>query len=64
MPSDRKAFVTITGVSMAITNAGAMAGPLFAGFMYDVRDSYLSALLVLAALSIRAGGTRLAGAKS
>ena len=50
----RKRFASITGISMVITNALSLIGPVFTGLMFDVTGSYLIPFLVLSALSLLA----------
>ena len=56
----RKSFGTILGVSGLIQMVGTVAGPLFAGWVYDVTQSYHLAFLTFAAASFVAMVTFLA----
>jgi MFS family permease len=50
----RKRFATISGIMAPFRTIGSVAGPVFAGYAYDVTGSYRFAFLVftlLAALS-------------
>ena len=38
----RRAFATITGMTMLPSNIVMIVAPLFAGFIYDVKASYIS----------------------
>jgi OFA family oxalate/formate antiporter-like MFS transporter len=49
-----RAFGIIQGVLMATAMLGAVAGPIFAGAVYDVVDSYRPAFLVLALMAFTA----------
>jgi MFS family permease len=48
----RRAFASIAGTMNAITMAGTIVGPLFAGFVFDVSGSYRAAMLTFAALGV------------
>ena len=48
----RKAFATITGISMAPMNVFNLAGPLFAGYMADVTGSYVMPVAVVAVVGL------------
>lgn len=48
----RKAFGTISGMLRVVDLPGTVAGPLFAGWVFDVTGSYTSAFLVIAFLNI------------
>ena len=48
----RKAFASITGVSMVPMNIFNLAGPLFAGYMSDATGSYVVPLGVVAVVSL------------
>jgi MFS family permease len=47
-------FATVTGVSGAFINAGAALGPVIAGFIYDITQSYQAAFTIFAAASMLA----------
>lgn len=47
----RRSFSTIMGYSILIVTAGAMAGPLLAGLVYDLTGDYAPAFTALAALA-------------
>ena len=47
----RKAFASITGMSMLPINVLLFGMPVFAGYMFDVRGSYTIPFIILAALS-------------
>ncbi len=49
-----RAFGIIQGVLMATAMLGAVAGPIFAGAVYDMVDSYRPAFLVLALMAFTA----------
>ena len=48
----RKAFASITGVSMIPMNLMLLVAPLFAGIMFDVRGSYTIPFITLAIVSL------------
>ena len=52
----RKAFASITGMSMIPMNVMLLAAPLFAGIMYDATQSYAIPMVVVAIVSL-AGST-------
>ncbi|MBI4300225.1 MAG: MFS transporter [Chloroflexi bacterium] len=47
----RKAFGTIQGLAMGVSGLAAMAGPVIAGRIYDVTDSYRLAFLIFSVMS-------------
>ena len=47
----RRAFASITGVSMVPMNVLLLAAPLFAGYMFDRNGSYVLPFLVIASVS-------------
>ena len=47
----RKAFATIMGLSMLPNNVGMIAGPLFAGYMFDTYDSYYVPFVTFAVMN-------------
>jgi MFS transporter, OFA family, oxalate/formate antiporter len=49
-----KSFATIQGFLMISITIGSILSPLFAGWMFDVRDSYRPAFIVLAAATLLA----------
>ena len=51
----RKSFATIMGLSQLPNNIGMMVAPLFAGYMFDTRGSYLIPFLVFAGLTALGG---------
>ena len=51
----RKRFASITGVSMLITNALSLTGPIFTGVLFDATGSYESPFVIMAGLSLVAG---------
>ena len=48
----RRNFGTIMGMMSVVTTLGTIAGPLFAGYVFDVTGSYQQAFLVFAATTI------------
>ena len=52
----RRAFASITGVSMVPMNILLLAAPLFAGIMFDLRGSYVLPLAVNAVVSFFGSG--------
>ena len=52
----RRAFASITGVSMVPMNILLLAAPLFAGIMFDLRGSYVLPLAVTAVVSFFGSG--------
>ncbi len=48
----RKAFASITGVSMIPMNILLLAAPPFAGYMYDKTDSYMIPMATIAAVNL------------
>ena len=52
----RKAFASITGMSMIPMNVMLLAAPLFAGIMYDATQSYFVPMVAIAVVSL-AGST-------
>jgi MFS family permease len=52
----RKAFASITGVSMIPMNVLLLAAPLFAGIMFDLQGSYNIPFTVVAAVSFLGSG--------
>jgi MFS family permease len=53
----RKAFATIGGIIMPATTVGAVIGPVFAGYMYDVTESYRIAFYTFVVLILLSGLT-------
>jgi MFS family permease len=53
----RKIFATIGGLIMPFTTLGAVAGPIFAGYVYDVTDSYRIAFNTFVVLILLSGLT-------
>ena len=51
-----KSFATVSGIAGLFTMSGAAFGPMLAGFIYDVTDSYRIAFTMFAVLSILAMG--------
>jgi sugar phosphate permease len=51
----RKRFASITGLSMVITNALSLTGPIFTGVLFDSTGSYESPFVIMAGLSLVAG---------
>ena len=51
----RRAFATISGISMAPQNGFMLAAPLFAAMMFDSRGNYTLAFLILGALGAMSG---------
>ena len=51
----RKKFASITGLSMVITNALSLTGPIFTGVLFDATGSYESPFVIMAGLSLVAG---------
>ena len=52
----RRAFASITGISMIPMNIFLLASPLFAGVMFDLRHSYTIPFAVVAAVSFFGSG--------
>ncbi len=52
----RRAFASITGISMVPMNLLSMAAPLFAGIMFDLQGSYLLPFGVVAAVCFLGSG--------
>ena len=52
----RRAFASITGVSMVPMNILLLAAPLFAGIMFDLRGSYVLPFAVTAVVSFLGSG--------
>ncbi|MFQ6027071.1 MAG: MFS transporter [Dehalococcoidia bacterium] len=52
----RRAFASITGISMVPMNVFLLASPLFAGIMFDLRGSYMVPFLVVAVVSFFGAG--------
>ncbi len=48
----RRSFATIMGMSQTVLMVGTIAGPVFAGWVYDTTNSYSSAFLLMAAINI------------
>ncbi len=53
----RKAFATIGGLITPLTTLSAVAGPIFAGYVYDVSDSYRIAFYTFAVMVMLSGVT-------
>jgi MFS family permease len=53
----RKIFATIGGLIMPFTTLGGVAGPIFAGYVYDVTDSYRIAFYTFVVLILLSGLT-------
>ena len=51
----KRAFATITGISMAPMSAFNLAGPLFAAVMFDTQGNYTLAFLILGTLGAMSG---------
>ena len=51
----RKRFASITGLSMVITNALSLTGPICTGVLFDATGSYESPFVIMAGLSLVAG---------
>ena len=49
-----KSFATVSGIAGLFTMSGAAFGPMLAGYIYDVTDSYRMAFMIFAVLSILA----------
>ena len=47
-----KSFATVSGIAGLFTMSGAAFGPMLAGFIYDVTDSYRMAFTIFAVLSL------------
>ena len=52
----RRAFASITGISMVPMNVLLLAAPLFAGFMFDLQGSYLVPFAVVGAVCFLGSG--------
>jgi hypothetical protein len=48
----RKAFASITGISMVPMNVLLLVSPLFAGIMFDATGTYTASFAVVAAVSL------------
>ena len=48
----RRAFATITGMTMLPSNIVMIAAPLFAGFIYDVKESYSIAFVTFGIINL------------
>lgn len=48
----RRAFATITGMTMLPSNIVMIVAPLFAGFIYDVKESYLIAFVTFGIINL------------
>lgn len=59
----RKAFGTISGLLRFVDLWGTVAGPVFAGWMYDVRGGYRLAFVIIAGLNLLAAVTVLAATR-
>jgi MFS family permease len=53
----RKIFATVGGLIMPFTTLGGVIGPIFAGYMYDVTDSYKFAFYTFVVLILLSGLT-------
>lgn len=53
----RKAFATIGGIMTPLTTLSAVAGPIFAGYLYDVTGSYRIAFYTFAIMVLLSGVT-------
>jgi MFS family permease len=53
----RKVFATVGGLIMPFTTLGGVAGPIFAGYVYDVTDSYRIAFYTFVVLILLSGLT-------
>jgi MFS family permease len=53
----RRVFATIGGLIMPFTTLGGVAGPIFAGYVYDVTDSYRIAFYTFVVLILLSGLT-------
>ncbi len=53
----RKIFATVGGLIMPFTTLGGVAGPIFAGYVYDVTDSYRIAFYTFVVLILLSGLT-------
>jgi MFS family permease len=53
----RKVFATVGGLIMPFTTIGSVTGPIFAGYVYDVTDSYRIAFYTFVVLILLSGLT-------
>ena len=53
----RKVFATVGGLIMPFTTLGGVIGPIFAGYMYDMTDSYKFAFYTFVVLILLSGLT-------
>ena len=53
----RKVFATVGGLIMPFTTLGGVAGPIFAGYVYDATDSYRIAFYTFVVLILLSGLT-------
>jgi len=51
----RKNYATIAGITMSLTMVGTVSAPLFAGYLYDVTQSYSLAFYVFLGMIVLAG---------
>ncbi|MBM3946570.1 MAG: MFS transporter, partial [SAR202 cluster bacterium] len=52
----RKAFATISGLSQLPSSLAMMAGPLFAGYLFDLQQSYFVPFAAFAVMSVAGAG--------
>ena len=48
----RRSFATIMGISQTVLMIGTISGPVFAGWVYDVTQSYAIAFWIMAAINV------------
>ena len=51
----RRNYATIAGIAMAMTMTGAVAAPLFAGYLYDISQSYSLAFYIFLVTIVLSG---------
>ena len=51
----RKNYATIAGISMAMATIGTVAAPIFAGYLYDVTQTYSLAFYIFMGMIILSG---------
>ena len=59
----RKNFATIMGMSQSVLMGGTIIGPVFAGWVYDVSNSYSFSFLIMAVINFLSIGLILAARK-
>ena len=59
----RRNFATIMGMSQTVLMAGTIIGPVFAGWVYDISNSYSTSFLIMAVINFLSIGVILAARK-